>query len=314
NKIKGKNASGITYEFPANYIESFLSTLKTSLFASSNNEIIEFLNYTTYPNIREGLKEFKSFLVSGHTKVADYILHEQFRAENKSSYQVIPIHEFVKSIAVENRHYYNAEISRIMNLFTTLLDSSDHFISLYLLYDLNDLIENKQNFSRYVSSTVIIEKLTNLGYKINTVYDAISKLIKNELIDSDVVFTDVIWKELKLPSEFNIGITLKGHYYFKKMLYRFHYYDIVVQDTPIFNDDYFARMKAIFPESSETGKRNVQQKITLVRQFLLYLRSMENKQSNQAKAVYGLFTETISESIENEIKKMPIQASLKVSL
>jgi GTPase SAR1 family protein len=82
----------------------FLSGLKNSLFSDQNSDLLDFLNYTTYPNIREGLKVFRQFLTSGHTNVSDYIQRERFRSENRESAQTIPLHEFVKSIGLQNKH------------------------------------------------------------------------------------------------------------------------------------------------------------------------------------------------------------------
>lgn len=301
-KVSGTNHRGLNYNFPANYITNFLSGLKYSIFLNANSSIIDFLNHTTYPNIREGLKVFKSFLTSGHTKVADYILREQYKTENQKTHSVIPLHEFFKSIALQNRHYYNSEKSLIYNLFVPPIDSIDHFIKIYILKDLNEFIEKKSYIEKLIPNTTILGKLNQLGYKINAINSAISSLLKASLIDTDEQLSDVEWNEL--PSSFNLCLTAKGHFYLMSILNRFHYLDLVSQDTPIYDTLQFDKISALFPLSNEQGVRNIVARVDCMRQFISYLKEMELRQPAQVLAVYGDITNTMETQIEAEIGRM----------
>ncbi|WP_018630460.1 P-loop NTPase fold protein [Niabella aurantiaca] len=301
-KIRGTNQKGIKYEFPSGYIVDFLSGLKHSLFSSANSELISFLNHTTYPNIREGLKVFKSFLTSGHTKVQEYILREQYKNEHNKLHSIIPTHEFIKSIALQNRHYYNSQISIIINVFVPPIDSTDHFIKLYVLKDLDEHIEQRSYTSKFMSSKTLSEKLNSLGYKINSIKSAISELLKQSLIDTDEQISDVEWKDL--PNEFNLSLTAKGHYYLKELVNRFHYYDLILQDCPIFNSVEFDKLKTAFPLSNENGIRYLPDRKQCVTEFISYLQNMEQRQSNQVKTVYGNLMDTIGCMVHGEIEKM----------
>jgi len=301
-KIRGVNQKGITFEFSSGYISDFLSGLRNSLFSSENSELINFLNHTTYPNIREGLRVFKSFLTSGHTKVQDYILRERYRTQQMKTHQVIPIHEFIKSIGLQNKHYYNSEISFIYNVFTPPTDSTDHFIKIYVLQDLNDIIEKRSYTERFVANTFIIEKLNSLGYKINTINSTLASLIKAALVDTDEQLSDVEWMEL--PEKYNLSLTAKGHYYLKEMINRFHYYDLILQDTPVFDIPKFDEIKSVFPLSNEVGIRNIEDRIECMKRFFDYLSHMENKQSRRTKAVYGNIIDSIIPYINSEIDRM----------
>ncbi len=304
-KIKGTNQKGFNIEFSPEYITHFLSSLKSSILSNDNKKIIDFLDYTTYPNIREGLRIFKSFLISGHTKVSDYILREKFRNENAHDPRpVIPIHEFIKSISLQNRLYYNSEISSLYNLFVPPTDSIDHFLKIYILEDLNEFIEKRNYTERLISNTVLIDKLTSIGYRTNSINDSIASLIKASLIDTDEQQSDISWH--KLPSQYNLGLTKKGFYYLKEMIHRFYYWDLIVQDTPIYDMKHFDLIKADFPLAGENGGRNIHHRIKDIRLFLEYLKSMEEKQSTQVKTVYGNITDSIIQHIETEISRMQL--------
>ncbi|WP_132055591.1 AAA family ATPase [Pseudocnuella soli] len=290
-KVKGSNQKGINFEFSSEYIVAFLSGLKNSIFSEENTGLIDFLNFTTYPNIREGLRIFKSFLTSGHTNVDEYILREKYRSQQRSSHSTIPIHEFFKSIALRNRHYYNSEISIVYNLFTPPVDSTDHFVKLYILRDLEEAIRLRSYTEKLISHKVIVEKLSALGYRINTINSALTSLIKSSLIETDEQLSDVDWVDL--PNEFNISLTAKGHYYLKQIIYWFHYLDLVLQDTPIFDSNEFENIVSSFPFSSEKGKRNMFGRKDSVHKFLNYLKLMESKQSSQTRAVYGNLVDEI---------------------
>ncbi len=301
NKITIITTEGKSIELTEEYIKDFLVGLKNSLFSLENSALIDFMNFTTYPNIREGLRVFKVFLNSGHTKISEYIERQKQRTLHQSS-QIIPIHEFIKSIALQNRHYYNSEISIVYNLFVPSIDSVDYFLKIYILKDLNEFIQNKNDNQKLIANTYIIEKLTNLGYKFNTVSFALFSLIKGSLIDTDENISDINWQEL--PAEYNMYITAKGHYYLNELIYRFHYYDLIFQDTPIYNPTEFDSLRYTFPTSNSEGNRNFEIRKDFIRDFFNYLNLFENKQPNQVKVVYGNITNEIIKRVNNEINRL----------
>jgi len=308
NKVKGATQKGYNVVFSPEYITHFLSGLRNSILSINNKQLIDFLNHTTYPNIREGLRIFKSFLISGHTKVSDYILREKFRNEQQEEPRtVIPMHEFIKSISLQNRHYYNSEISSIYNLFIPPIDSTDHFIKLYVLRDLNEFIEKRNYTEKLISNIILVEKLNSLGYRINTINSAIVSLLKSALIDTDEQLSDISWHEL--PTEFNLCLTAKGHYYLKDMINRFYYWDLIMQDTPIFDLQQFDIIKSSFPLSNEDGTRSITQRIENVRCFTQYMKLMEDKQSLQVKSVYGTILASVMIQIEAGINRMNLYSS-----
>lgn len=300
-EIEAQNAKGFKVTINKQAVIEFLTSLKSSVFSSDNNEIINFLNQTTYPNIREGLRIFKLFLTSGHTKVEDYIMRERFRIEEET-HSPIPFHEFIKSIGLMNKHYYNSKNSAIYNILSINENSTDHFLNFYILKELVKLYENEGNSNRFISIDTVYDLFSSFGYSIKTLRSAILELINISLIDTDEVLTDVDKKDI--PNELNITITLKGYYYLKELCTRFHYFDLILQDTPIFDKDSFNEIYSKFPLSNDEGKRSLNGRVETVKSFLNYIRKCEEKQPNRLKSYFGSFVEYIEPNLIRDISRI----------
>ena len=103
------------FELTEDKIEEFFVGLKSSLFGNNNTPILDFLRHMSFPNIREGLRLFKTFLVSGYTDASEYVLRVIYNYDRHII--TIPIHEFVKTIGLENKVYYNHVSSLIKKYF-----------------------------------------------------------------------------------------------------------------------------------------------------------------------------------------------------
>lgn len=278
------------------YVILLLESLKNSLFEIENSSLLDFLKHTTTPNIREGLRLFKTFINSGHSKLTDYIERQRDRPKDQQPHQLIPLHEFIKAIALQNRHYYNSESSIIYNLFIPPADSKDHFIKLYILKETADIIEKRSYTEKQVRNVTIIEKFTALGYKLNDINYAIHNLIKAALLDTDEQLSDIEWTDL--PQTYNLTLTEKGFYYIKILLYKFHYYDLIFQDTPVFDPVHFTILQEAFPPSSNSGNRNLEMRKDFSLKFIEYLEEMESKQGSSTVAVFGSLISKIKIEIE----------------
>ena len=172
----------------------------------------------------------------------------------------------------------------------------------YILKDLCEIVENRNNSEKIVSNISIVEKLILLGYKINTINSAISSLIKAALIDTNEQLSDVNWTDL--PSDFNIHLTSKGYYYLKDLILKFHYYDLIFQDTPVYDEPTYQALLKEFPTSGNEGVRNLELRKEFIKHFFNYLKTMEQKQSAQIILIYGSLVEVITKSVYDEIAKM----------
>ncbi|TKK71658.1 hypothetical protein FC093_01135 [Ilyomonas limi] len=114
--------------------------------------------------------------------------------------------------------------------------------------------------------------------------------------------SDINWNEL--PTSFNLYLTLKGHYYLNELINRFLYYDLIFQDTPIFDINYFNSLKEDFPKSNSEGVRNLEFRKGFVKLFFEYLKTMESKQPNQVQKIYGKVLGNIISNIYEEMERI----------
>jgi hypothetical protein len=228
-------------------------------------------------------------------------MRERYRLEDET-HSPIPFHEFIKSIGLINKHYYNSKNSAIHNILSINENSTDHFLNFYLLKELVKLYENEGNSNRFIAIEEIYVLFSSFGYSIKTLRSAILELINITLIDTDEVLTDIDKKNI--PDELNITITLKGYYYIKELCTRFHYLDLIIQDTPIFDKDFFNDIYSKFPLSNEEGKRNLKSRVESVKSFLKYIESCEEKQSNRLKSYFGSFLEYIEPNLTKDISRI----------
>jgi Cdc6-like AAA superfamily ATPase len=68
-----------TIKFNMQDLLDFLSSLNVSIFSSGNTEIVDFLQYTSFPNVREGLRLFSEYLISGYTNVGGIYNEDSLR-------------------------------------------------------------------------------------------------------------------------------------------------------------------------------------------------------------------------------------------
>jgi hypothetical protein len=190
----------------------------------------------------------------------------------------------------------------VHNLFIPPADTDDHFIKLYITEELFNLLEKKGSSGKYISSKDLIEKFNSFGYRINSINTSLLELMKLGLVDTDNLLTDVTWQIL--PANTNIGITSKGYYYYKQLIGRFHYIDLVLQDTPIFEKEYFDTIKSSFPISDPKGKRLLFDRAQTANSFLEYLSHMEKKQPRQLLTAYGSLIDYITSILKVDIKNM----------
>ena len=206
--------------------------------------------------------------MSGYTEVEQYIL----RAQDKKhvSQNPIPIHEFIQSVGLENRMYYDHESSNIPNLFYPVSDGSDHFLKIYILKHLAEKLDRDGRNNKYVCVNSILSEFQEYGYSEIDISTEITSMIDKNLIDTDGSISDTSWDRL-VSTGTKIYITLKGAYYLYKGITRFHYFDLILQDTPITDKSVYQNMQSVFPIRDVDGNRDMKYRILSVMMFVRYL-------------------------------------------
>lgn len=282
-ELEGKSRGAIgdnkTIILSNDSVRKFLLSLESTLFGKENSELLSFIQETTYPNIREGLEIFKQFLISGHTEVHEYILRQE---ANPTGTKIIPYWEFIKAVGLSNKKYYNHNISIINNLFYPAEGSKNHFLKIKILKMLDNKLIAEGNSERYYNVEELIKLFVNTGYIYKYVKKEIEELCKYRLLETDEQLSDVEdFGEIK--SDDSICISMKGHHYINTLMNNFSYIEMTLEDTPIYDEEYFSQMKSIFPFSDESGKRNLKGRVVVVEKFIEYLDSEEKLETIESE-------------------------------
>jgi GTPase SAR1 family protein len=285
-------------------IEEFFTGIEGSLFGAKNAPILDFLRHMSFPNIREGLNLFKTFLISGYTDVSEYVLRVLF---NKGDHIItIPIHEFVKTIALENKLYYNHRSSKIQNLLYPSSPNSDYFIKYYLLKVLDEQLSFEGNINKFIGYSDLLKKFLEYGYREDVVNKELESLLTDNFIETDKVLSDISWNNL--PEEtFSITITAKGHYYITELINRFYYIELILQDTPLFEKEVYDNLVQKFPiPEKSNGKKDMKVRIDVVQLFMDYLETIEKKSNNALlQTKYGkLVDNMLTGGLRNDLNKL----------
>jgi len=273
-KTKGAHGSGI-FEITNESIIHFLSGLKNSLFVDDNSEILKYLEETNYPNLREGLKSFRDFLLSGHTVVAQYIIRHRVEPENTRS---IPFWEFLKAIALLNKKYYSNEKSSVTNIFRPARGNKALFVKYNILQFLYSKIKDLGQSEKFILTTDLIEEFKTKGFRELELKQELSDLLRSKLIETDDQISDIDFST-NIEGHKNISLSLKGKYYIHELIYKFSYMELVLQDTPIFSKKHFESIRSSFPLANDNGKRSLKGRYDNMLDFLAYLEYQEFKEN-----------------------------------
>jgi len=288
-------------DFEDKTLKTLFTNLYRTLFSNVNSDIMKYLEQTTYPNIRRGLEEMNNFLVSGHTKIDSYI----------TSQPNIPIWEFIKSIGLNNKLYYLHSHSIIYNVFYPNHDASDHFIKVRLLNFYYSFAKTNSFKEEFLSVRDIINEFSKLNYSEECLTIELESLLHNNLIISSSFSSDIEVPD-KLNSDTLLRISNRGIYYTQELIYRFYYIDLVLQDTPIFDEETFKIIEEMFPKSDASGNRNLQKRVRVTEAFLDYLMKEEQAQLNRMSIDHeslALVSKVIQKNF-NELDKPRIEIAL----
>jgi len=221
--------TGLVGEIPAEdkvKIIQYLEVIKGSLLSTNKQaeQIVQFIDNISVGDMRSALRMFNNFIVSGNTNVA-----EIFEKKVKFGSYQIAFHQFIKSIMLGERRYYDHEKSSILNLFdfdTAISDS--HLNSFRVLSYLNDRINS---YSRIGAGFVDLNDLLNeagtVGIGKDAIYDVLKRLVEFGLVELDNLSKD------NLRSAAYAKITHSGRFYISNLCKQFVYLDTVLSDTPI---------------------------------------------------------------------------------
>lgn len=252
-------------EIPKDKLIKYLEILRDSLIIDNKQAkyIVSFIDSVSVGNMREALRMFNNFIVSGNTNIKEIFT----RYAESGSYQ-LSFHQFIKSIMFGEFKYYSQERSHIMNLFDfdpSITDSCFNLLKIlkFLLYRSN----KRSSIGRgYVEIDELIEIFESVSIKKEVVIDSLLRLSTFNLCEYDNQ------SKTGIKNANYVKITAAGKYYLLYLVNEFQYVDAVLIDTPISDDDVFANIKKTI-NSVDLDKR-----INRTNQFLEYLSKTEEEE------------------------------------
>lgn len=271
--VEGRTSNAAKLSISGASVKLLFDNISQTLFNNKNSDVLEFLEQTSYPNIRSGLEKLNRFLVSGHTKVESYALEKRY---------LIPIWEFFKSIALDADYYYHNESSEIPNLLLPENPNLSHFLKTRLLISILDKVQEKVTKHVFADVANLISTYTAAGYRKDAVIAELQRLLQLGLIETETFSTDVDEPPIIGTNE-RVKPTYAGRFYVREIIGRFFYLDLVLQDTPIFLKEHYDKIRAIFPESDFYGNRPIEERRKTVEAFMEYLGDRESKEVSKSK-------------------------------
>ena len=150
----------------------------------------------------------------------------------------------------------------------------------------------------------IVDLFLKIGYTKEVIMDELFMLVDYKLIDTDNYVSDIEGVD-SLLSESNFCISLRGVYYIEQLMNRFHYLNLVLQSTPIFDNDTFKKLNTTFPLCDEIGYQVLSERLQSVQLFIEYLEKQEFKEMKKSS-----LDESLSFSITNHIRSMGLDKDI----
>lgn len=256
----------------------YFTIIKTSLLKTNvqSKKIVKFIDSVSLGNMRDALKMFNNFIVSGNTNINEIFS----KIETTGQYQ-LAYHQFIKSIILGEYRYYIQERSQIMNLFdfdSSLTDS--HFNILRILKFLLDRSNKRSPIGRgYVDIIDILNEAERIWISPDAIKDLLLRLSNFNLVEYDNQ------SKSDLENASYVKITPSGSYYFEHLIHEFTYLDCILSDTPISDNNTLAKLK------TQINTTDLKERLERTNVFLNYLLNFEKEEfKNRPEYLHSEFT------------------------
>jgi len=240
----------------------FLDLILRSLLVDNKNVRL-FLELIALGNIRAALETFHSFLTAGSLDTKKIIEIMQ-----KDDQYLVPVHEFIKSVMLGSKRYYSERTSDILNLFAIGdIERPSHFTRIRLLQWLYERRHESTLFGR--GFRLIKEAEYYFGRIGASKKDISTSFVR--LNDSGLIENDLHARKYIEHSQ-AIRITATGRYYLSDLYRMFSYVDLVMQDTPFFDQEAFALIE------KDCESTDLEVRFRRVQTFISYLEAQEEEE------------------------------------
>lgn len=250
---------------PKDNLIKYLTIIKGSLGKQNkqSKQIVEFIDSVSVGNMREALRMFNNFIVSGNTNIK-----EIFNKYDRTGGYQLSYHQFLKSIMLGEYRYYSQDRSHIMNVFD--FDNSITDSPFNQLRILNYLQYRSNKRSKIGSGYVLIDELITIfeavSIKRDVVIDSLLRLSSFNLVEYDNQ------SRTDIKNAIYAKITASGNYYMSNIIKEFVYLDSVMIDTPIYDQTLYDSLR------HDIYVTDLDKRIDRTSKFLSYLCQCEEEE------------------------------------
>jgi hypothetical protein len=269
-----------------------------------SKKLIDFIDSISVGNMRDALRMFNYFTVSGNTNVKEiFKIYDESRPHR---YQ-IAYHQFIKSIILGEYKYYSEERSQLMNVLDfdfSLTDS--HFNILRIL---QYLLERNNKRSPIGKGYVSIDSLIAAGEEASIRRDVISDSLLRMSMFGLVEFDNQ--SRTALSNASYVKITHAGRYYLKSLIYEFVYLDTIIVDVPISSEEIYGRLRQYI------DTLELPQRLERTDMFVQYLVDSENLEFKEhpeylnAELTSKYFARTILDNFQENRVRIALNSGRK---
>ena len=227
-KLPVQSIEGLTMHIDS--LETVIGVLLDSI--STSKGLMEFIINVSGGNVRVAIELIANFIGNPNIE-SEYIVKQE---KNSTGYRV-PVHEFSKVALLGEYAHFQEDSSLASNVFNVVYpDPREHFLSLYLLGYLSWDGANKEHREGFIRTSIIREKLQELGYTQDQVEAHLKRLTRKKLLETterrQLENPDEVEGE-GLPEAFRL--TSLGAYHLKRWAGDLIFLEAMAFDTPIFD-------------------------------------------------------------------------------
>ena len=295
-------------------LEVFGRLVQTLL--GTDTRYIKFIEAISARDMRRALDLTATFMISGHTNI-EALLRDVKSKKPKGI--IIPFHEFLNAIILKDYEIYSEINSDVINLFS-LTGSLE--VSNFNIIAVLGRILHAQNIrtSDIGVGYLLIEEVINDCHSVGILPETTATIL-NMLNSRRLIETETTIKENLDKSKY-VRITIAGKYYIEELVRLFGYLDLIIYETPIYNDESFKKLKEINDDikliSGNDGNSRyfrVEKRLQLCEEFIEYLeKEFEKCQFRKRPDIFSQDTinliQLIKQDFNNERSKVIQRAKI----
>lgn len=292
----------------AEQFDKFINFLKRSFLGeSADARLLNCASCISNSNLRRQLRVIYSFLMSGQSKMNDYMF---------SHYKHIPYHEFLYSIIHDDQRIFSERPNgQFVNIFEgTPQGKSEHFLCLRILdwfrLELGQSGELKTHDFQDVDT--ICNRFSQLGWSTSVISHELKRLRRFGLLSTESGVDDNSDEITNASIDYDepVALTISGHFYANELFCDFTYFSSMAPDVALGDQKAVDQIAGILKKFAHATKIPINARIDIAKVFLTYLAAQESSELQGAISRDSTFKDVryvprMEQSLNNVLDKIP---------